>query len=189
MHTVSSEPKIDADVDDSRAWWFFDSLAVILASFDETGQKLTFVEGLSPGGRGSMPPLHVHPDQEEAFYILEGSLRLYVGRDTFDIGPGQFRLAPRGIPHTFEVASTGTTRCLTWITGPFDEFVRDVGRPATELRLPTADEEPPVDPDELTRLAALRGITILGPPGMLPTELPEFADGPDPYSETPETAG
>ncbi|WP_433521428.1 cupin domain-containing protein [Nocardia pseudovaccinii] len=171
---ATSDASGSTALEEGRAWWFFDALEVTHASFAETGGHLAFGESLSPDG--SMPPLHVHPEQDEGFYVLEGGMRLYVGRDVIDLGPGQFALAPRAIPHTFRVSSPDgrPSRILGWITGPFDEFVHDVGKPAEGLRLPTEDEQPSPDLDAVTEAAAKRGIIILGPPGMLPTDLPEY---------------
>lgn len=175
MTEVANEPTIKGDIDPERIWWFFDTLSVFRSFYKETGGSLTFVESIdSPG---SMPPLHVHPDQDEAFYMIEGSMRLYVGRDVIDIGPGEFAMAPRKIPHTFKITSETTAHILGWVTGPFDEFVQQVGKPAPELRLPEEHEVRIPDPEFTAKEAAERGIIILGPPGMLPTDLPEYADG------------
>lgn len=160
-------------IEDGRAYWFLDALVIVHSRYSESG--LCFLETLSSPGPGA--PLHVHPDQEEGFYVVDGSLRVYVGSEVIDLAPGQFALAPRGIPHTFEVTSEGPTRDLSWINGPFDEFLEAVAVPAKELRLPRPEDLPAEegDPEEFARLAAAVGVTVLGPPGMLPTELPEYA--------------
>jgi mannose-6-phosphate isomerase-like protein (cupin superfamily) len=46
-------------------------------------------------------PLHVHHDDDEAWYILEGVLRFRIGGETFEAGPGGAVLAPKGIPHAY----------------------------------------------------------------------------------------
>jgi quercetin dioxygenase-like cupin family protein len=159
---------------EGRALWFLGGLAVIHASFEETAGNLTFLEGVDPPD--SMPPLHVHPDQDEGVYVLEGGVRLFVGRTVIDLEPGSYGMMPRGIPHTFRTSPTGNTRTLSFTTGPFDEFMRELGVPAKEMRLPSEAETAWPEPAEIDRLAELRGIKILGPPGMLPTELPEYGD-------------
>lgn len=167
----------ESAIADGRAWWFFDALVIVHAGYEETGGSVTFMETLSPGRPGDFSPLHVHREQEEGFRVVEGSLRVYIGADTIELRAGDFVLAPRAVPHTYEVTSENTTH-LSWVRGPFDKFLESVAVPAKELRAPSADEIPSgIDPAELARKAEEVGVTILGPPGMLPTELPEFATG------------
>ena len=42
---------------------------------------------------------HAHPDQEQAFYILEGDIEVEVGDETYRLGPGDCVLLPRNIFH------------------------------------------------------------------------------------------
>jgi hypothetical protein len=74
------------------------------------------------------------------------------------ICPGEFLLAPPKVPHTLRAGPDGA-RYLLIVGGRFEAFIRAVA----------ALGEP--DPIELTRIADEHGIDILGPPGMLPTEL------------------
>jgi uncharacterized cupin superfamily protein len=114
-----------------------------------------------------MPPLHVHRTDDEGFYLLEGSLTLWVGPERIDLRPGEFVLAPHGIPHTYKVESEEGARWLvTSSDASFDRFVAAAGVPATEDRLPDPTEP---DIDRLKKLAAEHGIEILGPPGALPS--------------------
>ena len=46
-------------------------------------------------------PLHVHYGDDEAWYVLRGTLGFRIGEETFEVGPGSAVLAPRGAPHTF----------------------------------------------------------------------------------------
>jgi mannose-6-phosphate isomerase-like protein (cupin superfamily) len=46
-------------------------------------------------------PLHVHHDDDEAWYVLDGRLRVRVGDDEHDVPAGAAVMAPRGLPHTF----------------------------------------------------------------------------------------
>lgn len=135
---------------------FLDNRARIHASSADTGE-FALIESLAPAG--SQPPLHVHRNEGEGFYVLEGELTLWVGEDTRTLRPGEFLFAPRQVPHTIGVGDGGARWLL--IAGPrFEAFVRAVGAL-------TADP----DPIEMTRLAARHGIDLLGPPGMLPSEL------------------
>ena len=60
---------------------------------------------------GEAPPLHVHEDAEQVFYILEGEGRMTVGREaqeTVALRVGDFVRTPPGTPHA--VLNTGPTR-------------------------------------------------------------------------------
>ena len=48
------------------------------------------------------PPLHVHDEQYDTFYVLEGVLAVQVDDDVLDLMPGDFASVPPGIPHTFD---------------------------------------------------------------------------------------
>jgi uncharacterized cupin superfamily protein len=123
------------------------------------------VESVAP--QGQQPPLHQHREDDEGFYLLEGKLTLWVGRDRVELEPGQFALAPHGVPHTYRVESDEGARWLvTSSDASFDRFVRAYGEPAAENRLP--DRVAP-DVERLAALAEEHGIEILGPPGTLPS--------------------
>jgi mannose-6-phosphate isomerase-like protein (cupin superfamily) len=53
-------------------------------------------------------PLHVHHRDDEAWYVLEGTLRFVIGDEEFEAGPGTAVLAPRGVPHAYGNARRGT---------------------------------------------------------------------------------
>ena len=65
----------------------------------ETAGNLFVIEhrNLKPGG----PPLHMHLNQEEWFYVMEGSVVFLVGDRKLTLGPGESFLAPRRVPHCF----------------------------------------------------------------------------------------
>jgi quercetin dioxygenase-like cupin family protein len=150
---------------------FLDNRARIHASAGDTG-GFALIESDAPPG--SQPPLHVHLDEDEGFYLLDGELTLWIREETRMLRPGEFLLAPRQVPHTIRVGDGGA-RWLLIAGARFEAFVRAVGAL-------TADP----DPIEMTRLAARHGIDLLGPPGMLPTEL-AACDGPNDTDHTPPT--
>lgn len=150
--------------DAPRKIWFLDTLATIHLSADDTGGRFSLLESWARAG--DRPPLHVHRTDDEGFYLLEGRLTLWVGADRIDLEPGQFVLAPHGIPHTFLVGDEGARWLVTSADASFDRFVAAYGIPAAEDRLPDRGEP---DVERLTTLAAEHGIDILGPPGALPS--------------------
>lgn len=69
------------------------------------GSKLVLTEWTIEGGSTTDPqwmaPLHIHHDDDEAWYVIEGSLRVRVGNDEHDVPAGGAVLGPHGVPHTF----------------------------------------------------------------------------------------
>ncbi len=63
----------------------------------DSGGRLAMLEqiGQSPNGG---PPRHLHADQDEFFYALEGRYRFEVGDQSFELGAGDSIFAPRGVP-------------------------------------------------------------------------------------------
>ncbi|HEX6527627.1 MAG TPA: cupin domain-containing protein [Streptosporangiaceae bacterium] len=149
---------------DPQALWFLRNLAIIHAATDQTNGRYAITE--LTGAPGDMPPLHVHPCDDEGFYVLDGALRLHVGDRILRVQAGQFALAPRGIPHAYVVESETPARWLAISNGGFDRFIADVSVPATAMTLPPAPSMPP--PEELAAIARRHGIELLGPPGALP---------------------
>src|SRR5207237_1272509 len=67
------------------------------------GDGAMVTEQTAPRGSGS--PLHVHHNEDEWFYVLEGELTIWVEGETHVAPAGSFFLGPRDIPHTFIVSS------------------------------------------------------------------------------------
>jgi mannose-6-phosphate isomerase-like protein (cupin superfamily) len=61
--------------------------------------------------------LHVHREEDEAWYVLEGRLGVLVGDEVVEAGPGEGVLVPRGTPHTYWNAVPARTRYLI-VMGP-----------------------------------------------------------------------
>lgn len=49
----------------------------------------------------SGPPLHVHSLEDEGFYVLEGKYQFTLRETETILGPGEFIMAARGVPHKF----------------------------------------------------------------------------------------
>jgi mannose-6-phosphate isomerase-like protein (cupin superfamily) len=75
-------------------------------------------------------PLHVHHADDEAWYILEGTLRFRIGEDTFEARPGDAVMAPKGIPHAYGNARPGQpARYLLVMTPRIRALVRGLHEP------------------------------------------------------------
>lgn len=162
--TTTAVAPIALAADEGEALWFLGTRATIKASAETTGGLVGVIEQLAPPGSGS--PLHVHRNEDEWFYVMEGELTFLVGDDRVVAGAGGFVYGPRGIPHIFEVTSAEPAHFLLVAEpGGFEAMVRAAGVPATAPGLPPADSPPP-DMEKLGAAAAAQGIEILGPPGI-----------------------
>jgi mannose-6-phosphate isomerase-like protein (cupin superfamily) len=70
-------------------------------SGDETGEAFALLEAAEPADFG--PPMHIHHDCAEAFFVLEGEYRIFVEADEFDCPAGSFIYIPSGLRHGFRV--------------------------------------------------------------------------------------
>lgn len=99
------------------------------------------------------PARHLHYDQDEWFYAVEGQFIVEVGEKSLMLNPGDSLLAPRKVPHVW--AHVGNTRGRILITfmpaGKMEAFFREVTK---------ADAMPPQDP----ALWQAHGMELLGPP-------------------------
>jgi len=70
-----------------------------------------------PGSARGGPPLHLHRAEDEAWYVLEGTLRFRFGEREFDAEKGGGVFLPHGTPHTFWNPGARPARYLL-IMGP-----------------------------------------------------------------------
>jgi uncharacterized cupin superfamily protein len=105
--------------------------------------------------------LHVQPEDDESFYVIEGELTFYLadGRP-IPASAGSFVHVPAGAPHAFQVDSENA-RLLSLSTPQHEAFMRAAGEPAQGQVLPP---EGPPDMDKVQAAAQRYGVEILGPP-------------------------
>ena len=78
--------------------------AVVLATDSQTDQAFSLLRTQGePPGFG--PPMHVHHDAAEAFYVLEGDYEMLLEDRRELCPPGTFVFVPKGLAHTFRVVS------------------------------------------------------------------------------------
>ncbi|RIV19697.1 cupin domain-containing protein [Fibrisoma montanum] len=114
-----------------------------LAVFEQTS--------LSPG-RGT--PLHVHPAQDEVFYVLEGTYYFQVGDEKHTLKAGDSIFLPRKVPHAWtQVAERGKMIVMLQPAGKLEDFF---------VSLAGMDHEP--SKEELGKLFANNEMQVVGPP-------------------------
>jgi mannose-6-phosphate isomerase-like protein (cupin superfamily) len=81
---------------------------VVKASAATTGGTFSLFEENEPVDT----PLHVHENEDELFYVLEGEHVIRVGGEEFRVGPGGLVFAPRRVPHSQRRVVPRTGRLL-----------------------------------------------------------------------------
>lgn len=99
------------------------------------------------------PARHLHYDQDEWFYALEGEFIVEIGQQRVHLQPGDSLLAPRQVPHVWAYVGDARGRILiTFLpAGKMEAFFREVTR---------ANAMPPQDPE----LWRAHGMELVGPP-------------------------
>jgi quercetin dioxygenase-like cupin family protein len=117
----------------------------------QTGGAMTVFENVIAPGQG--PPLHVHTNEDEALYVLEGQFCFKLQDDVLVAPAGSFVFVPRGTAHCFQNIAAAPARILVIFTPAgmerfFDEFAA----------LPSPD------PEAFARIGERVGMKVLGPP-------------------------
>src|SRR3954470_9547059 len=147
------------------AYWLLGMLQIVKISGADTGGAFGMVEITVRAGEGS--PWHVHHEEDEWFYVLDGEFSVWVGDEHMSLSPGSFAFGPKGVPHTFYGETDGARALVGFAPFQFEGFLRGGGgRPRGRVPPPPLTEPPAVRP--LTPTASRNGFDILGPPGPPP---------------------
>lgn len=120
---------------------------------DQSNGSLTALENVIAPGDG--PPLHVHRNEDEAWFVLVGELRFKLGDTTSQAPSGSFVFVPRGTAHCFQNIGEGPARILVLFTPSgmerfFDRFAA----------LPDGAGVP----EAFRNIGAEVGMEVVGPP-------------------------
>jgi mannose-6-phosphate isomerase-like protein (cupin superfamily) len=130
------------------------SLGISTIAFKNSSQDnngVFIVENTFHGKGG--PALHLHYDQDEWFFALEGEFLIEVGGKRLVMHPGDSVLGPRKVPHVWAFNGEGIGKMLIIFSpaGDMERFFREVTK---------ANAMPPLDPDVWRD----HGMELLGPP-------------------------
>ena len=151
--------------DEGEAFWLLGMLQTVRIGREDTDGQYGLLEILVPEGVGS--PWHVHPEEDEWFYVLDGELTFWVADTKLTLPAGAFAFGPKGVPHTFYANPGGARALVGFAPMQFEGFLRAVGEPAPERVLPPPMDGPP-DVARIAPVAQRNGFEILGPPGPPP---------------------
>jgi quercetin dioxygenase-like cupin family protein len=115
----------------------------VVAAGTDTSGAFGLVETTIP--RGHSAPLHVHRHEDEAFYVLDGTVDFVCGDERFRAEQGAIVCLPRGVPHSFLGVSDQAARVLV-------------------LMLPAGLEAAFADPERFDEVFRRRHVKVVGPP-------------------------
>ncbi len=144
---------------EALAWWFLDTLVVEHRCAPD--MNTVVLEMTLPVG--AAPPLHVHDNLDDTWYILEGQMVVRCGDEELVVGAGHWVSMPRGVPHTFLVVGEREARILLVHDNvSFRDLIRELGIPAEAQIVPTQPLFPSME--EMGRVAAAHDLRPMGPP-------------------------
>lgn len=152
-------PIIRNDGEGERLWFYGGGVHTWKASSEETAGALMLFEDHLTHGKAT--PLHVHTNEDEALYVLDGEVLIHLDGREHRVGSRGFAFAPRGVPHAFLVTSPEARVLCLQTPASAEAFYRGASEPAS------ADVDPsgPVDFARVTEAAERSGgMQVLGPP-------------------------
>jgi mannose-6-phosphate isomerase-like protein (cupin superfamily) len=122
------------------------------ASGEDTAQAFSLLEAEEPANFG--PPMHIHHDAAEAFYVVSGEYRIFIGDEEHVCPAGSFIYIPAGAPHGFRVGAAPSRKLNIYapaaMVGYFDELAAALAR--NEM-----------DDVTLAEIARRYGMEVIGP--------------------------
>lgn len=123
----------------------------VKATGDVTNGAFSLLEADEPPNFG--PPLHIHHDADEAFYVLSGEYIIFVDGRDFTCPAGSFIFIPKGVPHGFRVGSAPSRKLNLYTPAAMIGYFDDL---AVALKTGAAD-------DVVSEIAGKYSMEVIGP--------------------------
>ena len=141
--------------------WMGQTSTYFLATGDQTGEAFTLVD--EQAKRATSVPLHLHRDDMESFYVIDGEITFYIGdQPGVRATGGSFVHIPGGTVHGFRIESEAA-RYLILTTPRHGQFYRAITLPSRPGGLPPLES---IDESQIEKACEEYGIEFVGP---LPT--------------------
>jgi quercetin dioxygenase-like cupin family protein len=125
----------------------------VKAASSQTGSALTLLEADEPPGFG--PPMHVHDDAGEGFYVLSGEYLVYLEGEEHRCPAGTFIWVPAGVEHGFRVGESQSRKLNIYVPSAMEGYFDTLAA--------SAQGGTPMGEDELMVLAARHAMRVTGP--------------------------
>lgn len=148
MSSEATEPPLFVEPDAGKTWNIFGLQIVGKVMSEQTNGKYAVVLSHTPPAGG--PPLHVHANEDEMFFVLEGEYEFQCGDRKEKVSKGALVHLPRMLPHGFRNVGDKPGLLLNTITpGGFEQFFEEIDQ------LP---KDQPLDRQEVQRIGAKYGL-------------------------------
>jgi uncharacterized cupin superfamily protein len=95
--------------------------------------NFVIVEWTAEVGAHWIAPLHVHDEDDEAWYVLSGTLGFLLGDHEVEARAGSAILARRGTAHTFWNAGPVEARYLLVMTPRIAQLIEEIHHPGADV--------------------------------------------------------
>lgn len=127
-------------------------LDVKISGSDTEGELAVFEQTSLSQGKGT--PLHLHNNQDEIFYVLEGAYYFQLGDEKFNLAVGDSIFLPRKVAHAWtQVSEKGKMTVILQPAGKLENFF---------VTMSQLDHEP--TQIEIAKIFADNDMQVVGPP-------------------------
>ena len=149
--------------DGGRSVWLMGMLVTFKAISQDTGGAYSVYVATIPPHTGAPP--HIHHQETEAFFLLEGELDFIAGERRVSATSGDFLHVDKGVMHGYTNPGPAIARYLGLVTpgGLHEQLFAAIGEEATAETLPPPPARPP-DIARLIELASRYHTEIVPPP-------------------------
>jgi quercetin dioxygenase-like cupin family protein len=149
--------------DGGRSVWLMGMLITFKAVSQESGGAYSVYVATIPANTGAPP--HIHHQESEAFYMLEGELDFIAGERAVRAASGDFLHVEKGVIHGYTNPGPAIARYVGIVTpgGLHEQLFAALGEEATSETLPPPPSGPP-DIAGLIELASKYHTELLPPP-------------------------
>jgi mannose-6-phosphate isomerase-like protein (cupin superfamily) len=122
----------------------------VKAAGADTAGAFALLEAAEPPDFG--PPLHIHTNTAETFYVLEGEYNVFIDDEAYACPAGSF--IPAGIQHGFRVGSAPSRKLNLYTPAAMVDYFDELGAAITGGG---------ADPHRLDEIARRHGMDVVGP--------------------------
>ena len=120
---------------EGASFWGPGDLYTFLVTGEESGGEYFSMLAIVPPDGG--PPPHIHLNEDETFYVLDGTPTFRLGDDRIVAGPGDFVNVPKCVVHNFRNLSDEPLRMiLTFTPAGIERFFEETLERAYDLTQP-----------------------------------------------------
>jgi len=122
------------------------------ASEEDTAGAFSLLEADEPPNFG--PPMHIHHNCAEAFYVVAGEYVIFIEEQEFRCPAGSFVYIPSNTRHGFRVGTEPSRKLNVYVPGAMVDYFDKLSRAIAEGN---------ATPSVLDRIAAENGMEVVGP--------------------------